>query len=61
MILSGAYFSLDRYDEAIELLESIEPEDNEEEIAKYYFYLGMSYYHSGNYDEAIPCFEKLTK
>ena len=43
-------------------LESIEPDDNEEEIAKYYFYLGMSYYHSGNYDEAIPCFEKkLTK
>jgi hypothetical protein len=58
VLLSGAYFSLDRYDEAIELLESIEPDDNEEEIAKYYFYLGMSYYHSGNYDEAIPCFEK---
>lgn len=57
MLLAGAYVSLDRYDEAIELLESIE-HDNEDENAEYSFYLGVAYYYNGNYDEAIPCFEK---
>lgn len=58
MLLSGAYVSLDKYDEAIEILESIEPNDNEDENAEYFFYLGVAYYYSGNYEEAIPCFEK---
>lgn len=57
MLLSGAYVSLDKYDEAIELLESIEPDD-ENEISEYSFYLGVAYYYNGNYEEAISCFEK---
>lgn len=59
MLLSEAYISLDRYDEAIELLESIEPicEDNDEN-ANYFFCLGIAYYYNENYEEALSSFEK---
>lgn len=57
MILSGAYVNMDKYDNAIEILESIEP-DKEDDYAEYFFCLGIAYYYNGNYEEALPNFEK---
>ncbi len=56
MILSGAYVNMERYEEALEVLDSVADEGVGD--PEYFFSVGYARYYNGNYDEAVEAFEK---
>ncbi len=56
MILSGAYVNMEKYAEALEVLDSVVDEGSAD--PEYFFSVGYANYYNGNYDEALVAFER---
>lgn len=56
MLLAGAYVNIEKYTDALEILESAYDEGFDD--PEYYFSIGYAHYYSGNCEEAFEAFEK---